>query len=222
MSPFLRIADTSYIFEKYTTCWSSGREKTSPKMVTLAFDKPLHPGICTNNVHLGSTNKFLVCIANEEKENMGWQFHPLQSLQVNQMGSPHDGGASETLRYTNEQTWLFLCWKKIWEVRKQRFIYTTSEKNGPLVLWDCDQPRLAEVALWTPPDIRVWKRPALVLVLPVSCCDELVGSDVVVVEFWWSSFWIKAWLKRLSSHLKISFYITWWWWNMIYVLVSFF
>jgi hypothetical protein len=27
------------------TCWCSGRGKTSPKIVTLAFDKPLHPGI---------------------------------------------------------------------------------------------------------------------------------------------------------------------------------
>jgi hypothetical protein len=27
------------------TCWCSGSGKTSPKIVTLAFDKPLHPGI---------------------------------------------------------------------------------------------------------------------------------------------------------------------------------
>jgi len=31
--------------ERGITCWCSGRGKTSPKIVTLAFDKPLHPGI---------------------------------------------------------------------------------------------------------------------------------------------------------------------------------
>ena len=49
----------------------------SPKSVALALARPLHPGICTVMVHLGSAKMFLVCMAKEERENSG---HPVSSM----------------------------------------------------------------------------------------------------------------------------------------------
>ena len=53
------------------SCSSSGRGPTSPKIVTRALARPLHPGISTTRQALGSSRRLRVCMASGLRLKMG-------------------------------------------------------------------------------------------------------------------------------------------------------